>query len=113
MNPDFAAEVQARLMSLRQFMSACPPTLHGARLVHYCGADFRGALDVAVVDIESQVANSVGEGFLVDWVCRNEVLYLRVAESDAPRPSWERVFAEDDLGDVRALLRDADFDSNA
>jgi hypothetical protein len=99
-------------MALRAFMLACPPTLQGARVVQYRGADFRGALDVAVADIENQVAGSVGDGFLVDWVCRNEVLYLRVAESAAPGPSWERVFAEDEMGDVRSILRDAGFDGN-
>ena len=100
-------------MALRQFMAACPATLQGARLVQYGCVEFVRALDIAPADIEGQVTECVCEGFSVDWVCRNEVLYLRACLSDGARPSWERVFAEGDLAHVRSILGDAPFEGGA
>ena len=112
MTPHAADAVQAKLVTLRSFLAACPPQLHVARLVQYCGADFVTASDVGLGDVENQVAASMGEGFTVDWVCRNDVLYLRVLEIVGSGPSWERVFAEQDLHDVRNILRDGGFQAD-
>lgn len=106
-------EVDARLVALRQFLAACPFKLRGVRLVRYRGADFLVIDDVALQDLERQVAASVHEGCRVDWLSRNALLYLRVSASDGPAPSWERVFAEQDLADARSMLKEAGWGSDA
>lgn len=113
MTPELRAQLDAKLFSLRQFLSACPPRLDGVRLVQYCGVDLLGTSDVALEDLEAQVAGSMCEGLRVDWVCRNEFLYLRVFAGDGPVPSWERVFAEEELANVRSILRAAGFGNEA
>ena len=113
MTPELHAQVEAKLVSLRQFLGTCLPALRRVRLVQYRGADSLEAVDVGLDELETEVAASVREGSRVDWVCRNERLYLRVSDADGPAPSWERVFAEEDLADVKALLRDAGFGSDA
>lgn len=112
MPPESHPLIDARLASLRQFLSACQLTLHGVRLVQYHGADFRGSIDVALENVEQHVTDSVGDGFRVDWICRNELLYLRVFEGEGAAPSWERVFAEEDLANVRSVLKDAGFEND-
>lgn len=111
--PEFRADVDARLVALRQFLSALPFKLRGVRLVRYRGADFLGIDDVALEDLEGQVAASVREGRRVDWLSRNALLYLRVSPSEGPAPSWERVFAEQDLADARSVLKEAGWDGDA
>lgn len=113
MTAELQARVASKLASLRQFVAACPPPLRGVRLVQCCGTEFLGARDVARDDVERQVMGSVSEGFSVDWVCRNQTLYLRVFASDGPMPSWERVFAEEDLADAKSAMRQADFEGDA
>jgi len=113
MIPGFPVQVEARLVALRQFLALCIPSLHGARLVEYRGVDLLGAVDVALADLETQVTRSLSEGQRVDWLCRNGRLYLRTFAADAPAPSWERVFAEEDVADVRAILREAGLGDDA
>ena len=98
--------LEAKLVSLRQFLVACPPGLRGARLVRYSGGDLRREGYVALSELEPQVAACMREGLSVDWLYRNAVLYLRVFDGNGPAPSWERLFAELDLAEVRALLDD-------
>jgi hypothetical protein len=47
----------------------------------------------------------VREGFQVDWSERQQRVYLRVWEFGGPEPEWPKVFAEQPLVDVAALLR--------
>lgn len=100
--------VEARLVSLRQFQATCPPMLQGARLFRYRGPDLAAAVDVLLENLEAEVAACIADGFGVDWICRNDLLYLRVVEADALPPSWERVFAQQDMADVTAILRGAE-----
>lgn len=113
MTPDFHAQIEARLLALRQFLATCPPKLRGARVFRYCGADLLDALDVPPAQMEAQVSASMSEGLRVDWLCRNELVYLRVFEGAGPVPSWERVFAQQDLEEVRAMLQEADAGGDA
>lgn len=100
------AAIEQKLMALRQFVSTCPPGLHGARVFRYGGADLLETFDIPMADVGGQIAGAMGTGRSVDWVYRNALLYLRVFESGQQPPSWERVFAQHDLADVRALLGD-------
>jgi hypothetical protein len=104
MTTDIESLRQERLAALRRFREACPPGLRAARLMQFRGADFLGASDVAFDAIEDQVSASVRSGLSVDWIYRSGILYLRASEPGGPVPSWERVFAQEDLADVRALL---------
>lgn len=113
MTPEFRAQLEAKLVSLRQFVATWPHNLSGARLVQYCAVDFLAAVDFPLEEIERQVTGSVCGGFFVDWICRNQLLYLRVFEFDRPKPSWERVFAQEDLADVKFILREAGFGDDA
>ena len=91
-------------MALRQFMATCPSGLLGARVFRYGDADLLDTIDIAVADVDGVIAASMADGLAVDWVYRNALLYLRVFEADRQPPSWERVFAQQDLADVRAIL---------
>lgn len=107
MDPDFRATVEPTLVSLRHFLSSCPPGLQGVRVVRYSGGGLLGALDVALPELEGKVSDAVREGCSVAWVWRNALLYLQVVQAGGPAPSWERVFAEQDLADVRSVLGQA------
>jgi hypothetical protein len=50
------------------------------RLVHYCGPDMIGSIDVAVAETDSQIEGLLNEGFSVSWSCRGDCLYLKVWE---------------------------------
>lgn len=107
------AEVEARLVALRAFLATCPPRLSGARLVQYRGPDLLRREDLALDDLEARLASCVREGLCADWLYRSGILYLRVFDSGVAAPSWERLFAEQEMSDVQAILRDADFDNDA
>jgi hypothetical protein len=79
----------------------------GCRLVQYVGVDLLGAIDVPLGEVESQIEGLVCEGFLVAWAQLGRVMYLRVWEADGPEPPWSKVFAEEPLADVEAILREA------
>jgi hypothetical protein len=103
--PETKAKVEARLVALRQFLAACPLKLSGGRIVRYGGGDVQLKADILLADIEQRVSDCVCEGLAVDWMYRNEVLYLRVTESSGHAPSWERLFAEQDVADAQDVLR--------
>jgi hypothetical protein len=107
------AEVEAKLVAVRTFLATCPPRLIGARLVQYRGPDLLRTEDLKVEDLEPQLAACVREGLSVDWLYRSGLLYLRVFDSGVAAPSWERLFAEQELSAVQAILRDAGFDSDS
>lgn len=100
-------QVEVRLRALRQFLAGCPPNLQAARIVQFTGMDFLGTVEVPLAEVEGHVAASVRDGSAVDWVWRNEVLYLRALVPGGAVASWERVFAEQELADVKSILRDA------
>jgi hypothetical protein len=99
---------QATLAALRHFRSICPPGLRGGRAVECRDAEFLGTSDIALDAIDAQVTSSLSEGMAVDWVYRNGLLYLRAYPPGARPPSWEQVFAQEDLADVRSILGQAD-----
>lgn len=101
-------DLDAKLVSLRQFVASCPSPVRGVRLVEFSRAQILEATDVPLQDVEGRVTLFVCKGLLVDWVYRNQLLYLRASERSGPVPSWERVFAEEDLADVKAILRATD-----
>jgi hypothetical protein len=95
---------QATLKSLHQFLASCPPGLRGVRLFRQSTIDDLVATDVAADDIDTRLADCIGQGLSVDWLLRNQVLYLRATEADGRAPSWERILAGEDMADVRRIL---------
>lgn len=77
------------------------------RLVHYVGANAPNAKDVPLSEVCEEVENCIDEGFYVDWCRRSGQLTILVQEPDGPIPPWDKVFAEQPLVDVDALLREA------
>lgn len=92
------------LASLHRFLASCPPGLKGVRLLRYGGGDLLSVTDMGVAALDTQVAAAVSEGATVDWVRRNACLYVRVAEAGRAPPSWERLFAEQDMAAARSAL---------
>ena len=81
------------------------------RLVQYCGVDLVGVRSIHLAEIESRIQTLLREGFYVDWQENMGRLVLRVWEFGGPEPEWEKVFAEQPLVDVDALLREAMHDA--
>ena len=95
------------LASLHRFLASCPPGLQGVRLLRYGGGDLLSVTDLHVDGLGAELAAAVGEGASVDWVRRNALLYVRVAEAGRAPPSWERLFAEQDMAAARSALDEA------
>ena len=80
-----------------------------SRLVHYCGVDSPNCIDVHIDDIWAQIEGCLAEGFLVNWSENNNVVYICVQEPDCPIPSWGKVYAEEAIENVDAILKNAAF----
>ena len=105
MDDTFRAKLESRLDAFRQW--ARGRDFSGCRLVQYLGMEKVGSLDVTLVQVESQIEGLVCEGFRVDWAEQDSQMYLRVWEADGPEPPWSKVFAEEHLADIDAILREA------
>jgi hypothetical protein len=79
----------------------------GCRLVQYVGVDLLGAIDIPLGKVESQIEGLVCEGIRVAWAQQGRLMYLRAWDGDGPEPAWSKVFAEEPLADVEAILREA------
>jgi hypothetical protein len=88
-------------------------SVRACRLVHYCGTDGPNSADVPLVEIEARVMGCIDEGFDVRWAMRAETLYVCVQEPTGPVPEWTKVFSEEPLEDVNAMLKEAGFGNDA
>ena len=61
-------------------------------------------------EVEAEIAACLQEGFLVDWKTKAQRLFISVQEPGFSPPAWDKVFAEQALVDVAALLRAAGFE---
>jgi hypothetical protein len=77
--------------------------------VHYIGVAAPNAKDVPLNEIEVEIVGCLEEGLLVGWETKARRLYLSVQEPDCPLPAWEKVFREEAMEDVDAILRTAGF----
>ena len=68
-------------------------------------------LDLPLGEVESQIVGLVCEGFRVDWAEHGRRLHLRVWEGGGPEPPWPKVFAEEHLTDIDAILRESGGDA--
>lgn len=87
--------------------------LTSCRLVHYVGVDSPNAIDVPLSQVRNQIEGCLREGLMVAWGQRDSCVYLAIQEPGCPMPSWEKVWKEEALVDVEALVREAGFDSDA
>ena len=108
MTPEFQGFVEAQLAAFRLF--AAQHEFSSCRLVHYTGVETPNAKDVALGEVETEIAGCLQEGFLVDWKTRAQRLFISVQEPGFSPPAWDKVFAEQALVDVAALLRAAGFE---
>ncbi|NIA55726.1 hypothetical protein HAV22_18995 [Massilia sp. TW-1] len=107
-SPEFLAKLKQRLTEYRNSVGTCLP--QRCRMVQYAGADKPNGLDIAPAQIEYEISFALAEGFVVDWLLENSVLYICTQEPGCPAPPWDKVKAEEALIDVDALLRKAGFD---
>lgn len=107
MPPRLAGSFAARLAAFQAWL-ALHPFSH-CRLVQYSGVDLVGAMDVEPSDVEAQIAGLLAEGFRVDWLDRDQKLFLRIWEGRCPEPGWDAVLAARPLADVAAILKSAGF----
>lgn len=103
----FRAKLNAKLAAYRNWFGG--RSVHSCRLVHYCGVTCV-AKTLPLEEVEREIEGLVCEGFYVDWAEHDARLFLRVWEFGGPEPEWAKVFAEEPLADVDALLRQAGFD---
>ena len=111
MRPEFASKLEMQLSAYRNWAGL--RAVSSCRLVHYAGVGAPSAVDVSPEDIEQVLARCIIEGYLVDWNAVDERVHLAVQEPGCPMPSWEKVFSEEELVDVDALLRAAGFADDA
>lgn len=107
MTSEFRARLDAQIAAFRAF--AAQREFSSCRLVHYIGVDTPNAKDVPLNDVEAEILGCLEEGLLVGWETNAGRLYLSVQEPDCPLPPWDKVFAEEALKDVGAILRAAGF----
>ena len=105
MDDAFRSGLDAKLADLRAWAGS--HRFSGCRFVQYCGFERVGALDLAPAEAEAQVVSLLCGGFRVGWAEHDGRLYLRVWEFDGPEPPWPKVFAEEHLADVGAIVREA------
>lgn len=108
MTPEFQQKLASRISDYRSW--AAGKLEWSGRLVKYSGVQFVGAIDLAPDEIEDEITGLTCEGFNVDWNEHDGKVYLRAWEYPGPEPVWHLVFAEEDLADVKAILREAGFD---
>ncbi len=68
------------------------------RLVHYCGPEVAGAVDVPLDEIEGNIRGFVEEGFGADWALKDmDCLVLVCWESWKLPLEWDCIFGERDF----------------
>jgi len=108
--PSFDIKLASVLEAYREFVAADKPVR--CRLIHYCGLDVVGGVDVPVDEIEARITGCLAEGFHLDWKRQGKGILIWVQEPDGPLPPWESVEREEPLGDVAAILQRAGFGRN-
>jgi hypothetical protein len=108
MTLEFQEKCQKKLSEYRVWSKG--RSFLACKLVQYVGVELAGVIDVSIDEVEPQIEGLLGEGFYVDWADHNNFIYLMVWEYSGPEPDWNKVFAEQSLVNVEALLRAADFD---
>jgi hypothetical protein len=83
-----------------------------ARLVHYCGVDSPNSIDIESNCVWENIQNCLEEGFFVDWGILDKKIFVLVQEPGCPIPSWEKVYAEQEIENVDEILRKAGFTAN-
>ncbi|WP_430388286.1 hypothetical protein [Dyella sp. 20L07] len=110
MTSSFDIKLASVLGAYREFVAHDKPVR--CRLVHYCGSDVVGGVDVPVDEIEARITAYLAEGFHFDWKWKGDGILIWVQEPDGPLPHWELVEREEPLGDVAAILQRAGFGRN-
>ena len=105
MDDNFRAKLGSQLDAFRNWSRG--RDLGSCRLVQYLGVEMLGAIDVPLGHVESQIEGLICEGFSVDWAQDGSRMYLRAWEFGGPEPPWSKVFAEEHLADIDAILREA------
>lgn len=107
-SPEFLAKLEQRLTEYRNKVGPALP--QRCRLVQCAGAEKPNGLDIAPAQVEHEISFALAEGFVVDWLFENSVLYICTQEPGCPVPPWDKVKVEEALINVDALLREAGFD---
>jgi hypothetical protein len=108
MTPEFQQKLDAQLAAYRLWAS--DKIGWSGRLVKYSGVELVGAIDIEPDEIEEEIIGLASEGFRLDWNEHAGKVYLCAWEYPGPEPTWNLAFAEENLADVQAILREAGFD---
>ena len=105
---DIRQNIQDRVADFRVWRSG--RLLLSARLVHYCGDECTGGVDLALEEAEGQIRSCLEEGFRADWDQNGQRLCICISESVEGPLDWQKVLQEQHLSDTGALLRRAGFE---
>ena len=105
--PEFERKLKQTLNAFEAFARGRP--LARGRLVLYAGVNKPNVRDLSPTDFRKAIAEWLGQGYVVGWHCRDDCLYLYAQEPGCPVPAPEKLFAEEELADVSAILRAAGF----
>lgn len=105
MKLEFESRLAARLVDYAAWADGHNFAL--GRLVHYCGVGSPNAADISAERIAEEIEGCLREGFTVNWAALGKRVFIAVQEPGCPIPPWEKVFAEEAIEDVDAILRSA------
>jgi hypothetical protein len=105
--PEFERKLQQTLDAFEEF--ARGRALARGRFVLYAGVNKPNACDLRPADFHKAIAEWLGQGYVVGWQCCDDCLYLYAQEPGCPIPAPDKLFAEEELADVSAILRAAGF----
>lgn len=84
-------------------------SLSRGRFLLYAGVNKPNASNLEPSDFRAAIAERLGQGYAVGWECNGECLYLYAQEPGCPLPSPDKLFSEEELADVEAILKAAGF----
>lgn len=105
--PEFERKLQRALGEFDAFLRGC--TVTRGRFLLYAGVNKPNVWDLDPSEFHAALAEWLAEGYVVGWESNGGCLYLYAQEPGCPIPSAEKLFAEEELADVEAILRAAGF----
>ena len=104
MTEAFDNKLKDRLRAYREWTSG--KEFSRCEIVHYCGVQLVGSVEIALSDVEERITALICEAFYVDWAEHQQCLVLRVWEYGGPEPSWQQVFAHEHLADMATIQKE-------